>query len=266
MEGVRKAVRFGGVMRNEDFNLSKMTVEDLFTAKQERRQRLSELPFEQKIEIVKRLHPLSTQVEFYGLVNDDLLATISLDLGIQISRVSSAMIPNYLRRQWLYSISQHVVTIVRWLTGKEASVEGFEDLDFKPRLIFGAQLRAAIDSLKTDGDEPRPECEIWHPKYWRRRLPISFLSFEAANGTWIAEWFIEPVLTQNNDFILFDIKFNRNIETTVEKRLQIRIHMAALSKDSARNLELFQPYIMALLEGSETLSSVWIQGEPDNPG
>src|SRR6266403_505754 len=71
MEGIRKAVRFGGVMKNEDFNLSRMTVEDLFTAKQERRQRLSELPFEQKIEIVKRLQPLSTQVEFYGLVNDD---------------------------------------------------------------------------------------------------------------------------------------------------------------------------------------------------
>src|SRR6266478_8288505 len=160
MEGVRKAVRFGGVMKNEDFNLSRMTVEDLFTAKQERRQRLSELPFEQKIEIVKRLQPLSTQVEFYGLVNDDLLAKISLDLGLQISRISSAMIPNYVRGQWLYSINQEAVTIVRWATGKEASVEGREELDLKPRLIFGAELRAAIDSLKTDGDEPRPECAI----------------------------------------------------------------------------------------------------------
>ena len=252
-------------MKSEDFNLSKMTVEDLFTAKQERRQRLSELPFEQKIEIVKRLQPLSTQVEFYGVVNDDLLATISLDLGIQISRVSSAMIPNYVRGQWLYSINQHVVTIVRWSTSKEASVEGREDLDFKPRLIFGAQLRAAIDSLKTDGDEPRPECEIWQPEYWRRRLPISFLSFEAANGTWIAEWFVEPVLTQNNDFILFDMKFNRGSQPTVEKRLQLQIHIAALSKDSAKNLSIVQPYIMAQLEGTETFSSVWIQCAPDNP-
>jgi len=250
-------------MKNEDFNLSRMTVEDLFTAKQERRQRLSELPFEQKIEIVKRLQPLSTQVEFYGLVNDDLLAKISLDLGIQISRISSAMIRNYVPGQWLYSINQEAVTIVRWSTGKEASVEGREDLDLKPRLIFGAELRAAIDSLKTDGDEPRPECEIGQSKYWRRRLPISFLAFEAANGTWIAEWLGEPVLTQNNDFILFDIKLTRAIETTVEKRLQIQIHMAALSKDSAENLELLHPYIMALLEGTETFSSVWTQGEPN---
>ena len=251
-------------MKSEDFDLSKMTVEDLFTAKQERRQRLSELPFEQKIEIVKRLQPLSTQVEFYALVNDDLLATISLDVGIQISRVSSAMIPNYVRGQWLYNFTQHVVTIVRWLTGKEASVEGFENLDFKPRLIFGAQLRAAIDSLKTDGDEPRPECEIWQREYWRRRLPISFLSFETANGTWIAEWFAEPAVTQNNDCILFDIKFTRNIQTTVEKRLQLQIHMAALSKDSAKNFQMFQPYIMALLEGTETFSRVWIQGNTDS--
>ena len=252
-------------MKSEDLNLSRMTVEDLFRAKEERRQRLSELPFEQKIEIVKKLQPLSTQVEVYGLVNDDLLATISLDLDIQISRISSAMIPNYLRGQWLYSINQEVVTIVRWLTGKEASVEGREDLDLKPRLIFGAQLRAAIDSLRTDSDGPTPQCEIWQPEYWRRRLPISFLSFEVANGTWIAEWFAEPVLTQNNDFILFDIKFNRNAQTNVEKRLQLKIHLAALRKDSSKNLSLVQPYINAQLEGTETLGSVWIQGQPENP-
>ena len=160
---------------------------------------------------------------------------------------------------------QYVVTIKRWSTGKEASVQGFEDLDFTPRLILGAQLRAAIDSLKTDGDEPRPQFEIWQPEYWRRTLPMSFLSFETANGTWIAEWFVEPVLTQNNDFILFDIKFNSDSQTRAEKRLQLQIHIAALSKDSTKNLLLCKPYIMELLEGTETFSSVWIQGAPDNP-
>ena len=46
-------------MENEDFDLSKMTVDDLFRAKRERRQRLASLPFEQKIEIVKRLQSVS---------------------------------------------------------------------------------------------------------------------------------------------------------------------------------------------------------------
>ena len=253
-------------MKSEDFNLSRMTVEDLFRAKQERRQRLAALPFEQKIEIVRRLQSVSpmTQVGFFGLVHDDLLATISIDVGIQISRASPAMIPNYSRGEWLYDINQLTVTIKRWLTGKEVSVQGFED-DFKPRLIFGAQLRTAIDSLKTDGDEPRPQFEIWQPEYWRRKLPISFLSFETANGTWIAEWFVEPVLTQNSDFILFDIKFNQNIQTMAEKRLQLQMHVDALSKDSANNLAVCRPFIMALLEGAETFNSLRIQGEPDNP-
>lgn len=40
-------------MSNKAFDLSTMTVEDLFRAKKERRQRLARLPFEQKIEIVK---------------------------------------------------------------------------------------------------------------------------------------------------------------------------------------------------------------------
>ena len=41
-------------MSNKDFELSKMTIEDLFQAKEERRRRLASLPFEQKIEIVKK--------------------------------------------------------------------------------------------------------------------------------------------------------------------------------------------------------------------
>lgn len=46
-------------MENESFDLSKMTVDDLFRAKKERRQRLANLSFEQKIEIVKRLQSVS---------------------------------------------------------------------------------------------------------------------------------------------------------------------------------------------------------------
>jgi hypothetical protein len=46
-------------MKSKDFNLSKMTVEDLFTAKKERRKRLANLSFEQKIEIVKKLQSVS---------------------------------------------------------------------------------------------------------------------------------------------------------------------------------------------------------------
>jgi hypothetical protein len=46
-------------MANESFDLSKMTVDDLFRAKVERRQRLARLSFEEKIEIVKKLQSAS---------------------------------------------------------------------------------------------------------------------------------------------------------------------------------------------------------------
>jgi hypothetical protein len=42
-----------------DFDLSNMTVEDLFRAKDERRKRLANLSFEEKIAIVKELQELS---------------------------------------------------------------------------------------------------------------------------------------------------------------------------------------------------------------
>ena len=46
-------------METDDFDLSKMTVEDLFRAKKERRKRLANLPFEEQIEIVKKLQAVS---------------------------------------------------------------------------------------------------------------------------------------------------------------------------------------------------------------
>ena len=49
-------------MSDKIFDLSKMTVEDLFRAKKERRQRLASLPFEQKIEIVKKLQSVSRTI------------------------------------------------------------------------------------------------------------------------------------------------------------------------------------------------------------
>lgn len=49
-------------MRSKTLDLSKMTVEDLFKAKKERRQRLAKLPFKQKIEIVKKLQSVSRTV------------------------------------------------------------------------------------------------------------------------------------------------------------------------------------------------------------
>jgi hypothetical protein len=42
-------------MDDSDFDLSKMTVADLFRAKEERRRRLANLPFEKKIEIVRKI-------------------------------------------------------------------------------------------------------------------------------------------------------------------------------------------------------------------
>lgn len=49
-------------MSSKTFDLSKMTVDDLFAAKKERRRRLAKLPFEQKIEIVKKLQSVSRTV------------------------------------------------------------------------------------------------------------------------------------------------------------------------------------------------------------
>src|ERR1700675_1682206 len=101
-------------MKEQTLDLRSMTVDDLFQAKTERRQRLTNLPFEKKIEIVKKLqsvYPL-TQVGFFTLV-DDLLSPICLDLAIQISRASLAMIKQYVRGQWLYDINKHVVKIKR---------------------------------------------------------------------------------------------------------------------------------------------------------
>jgi hypothetical protein len=46
-------------MESNNFDLSKMTVEDLFRAKAERRKRLAKLPFEEKILIVKKLQAVS---------------------------------------------------------------------------------------------------------------------------------------------------------------------------------------------------------------
>ena len=50
-------------MESDDFDLSKMTVEDLFRAKDERRKRLAKLPFEEKIVIVKKLQSVSRSLQ-----------------------------------------------------------------------------------------------------------------------------------------------------------------------------------------------------------
>ena len=42
-------------MSGKEFDPNKITVEDIFRAKKEHRQRLANLPFEEKIEIVKKL-------------------------------------------------------------------------------------------------------------------------------------------------------------------------------------------------------------------
>jgi ribosomal protein L29 len=56
-------------MKDETFDLSKMTVADLFQAKEERRKRLANLPFKQKIEIVKKLQSVSRAARA-GLLSD----------------------------------------------------------------------------------------------------------------------------------------------------------------------------------------------------
>lgn len=48
---------------SQSVDLTKMTREDLFRAKEERRKRLANLPFEEKIAIVKKLNDFSLAVK-----------------------------------------------------------------------------------------------------------------------------------------------------------------------------------------------------------
>ena len=50
-------------MSRDTLDFSKMTIDDLFRAKEERRRRLARLPFEQKIEIVKRLQSVARTIK-----------------------------------------------------------------------------------------------------------------------------------------------------------------------------------------------------------
>jgi hypothetical protein len=70
-------------MENEEFDLSKMAVEDLFGAKDERRKRLASLPFEEKIAIVKKLQGVSRAIHFKRNVNDDKPAAGEEKKGIK---------------------------------------------------------------------------------------------------------------------------------------------------------------------------------------
>lgn len=72
-------------MEPESFDLSKMTVEDLFRAKTERRLRLAGLSFEQKIEIVKKLQSVSRTAR-------------AGQIGIDSLRKSPPLIPDKLQR------------------------------------------------------------------------------------------------------------------------------------------------------------------------
>jgi hypothetical protein len=49
-------------LSSKKFDPSKITVEDIFRAKKERRQRLANLPFEEKIEIVKKLQTVARTI------------------------------------------------------------------------------------------------------------------------------------------------------------------------------------------------------------
>ena len=57
-------------MSSKTFDPSKFTVKDLFRAKKERRQRLANLPFEEKIEIVKRLQTVARTIR--ASIGEDL--------------------------------------------------------------------------------------------------------------------------------------------------------------------------------------------------
>ena len=57
-------------MSSKTFDPNNFTVEELFRAKKERRQRLANLPFEEKIEIVKKLQTVATTIR--ASIGEDL--------------------------------------------------------------------------------------------------------------------------------------------------------------------------------------------------
>jgi hypothetical protein len=58
-------------MKEQNLVPSKLTVEDLFRAKKERRKRMANLPFEEKIEIVKKLQDVSRSLKSSREANRD---------------------------------------------------------------------------------------------------------------------------------------------------------------------------------------------------
>jgi hypothetical protein len=49
-------------MSNGPFDPNKIRIEDIFRAKEQRRKELAKLPFDKKIEIVKRLQTLASKI------------------------------------------------------------------------------------------------------------------------------------------------------------------------------------------------------------
>jgi hypothetical protein len=70
-------------MESDDFDLSRMTVEDLFRAKDERRKRLAKLPFEEKIMIVKKLQAVSRSLQPLRAANKAKRASESAEIKIK---------------------------------------------------------------------------------------------------------------------------------------------------------------------------------------
>ena len=70
-------------MGTHDFDFSKMTVEDLFRAKEARRKRLANLPFEEKIAIVKELQEVSRALKPMRAANKAKRAAGKVEIRIK---------------------------------------------------------------------------------------------------------------------------------------------------------------------------------------
>jgi len=58
-------------MTDEPFNPDRFKAEEIFRAKERRRKELAKLPFEQKIEIVKRLQTVAKEIKRQRESNDE---------------------------------------------------------------------------------------------------------------------------------------------------------------------------------------------------
>lgn len=148
-------------MSSEAFDLSKMTIEDLFRAKQERRDRLAKLPFEEKIAIVKKLQTVSAAMENEKLIFDSFLKIFPDFSGEPIEEWD--VVDEWYAKRGLAPPSQpfdkRPDVIVLTASGRKIGVELKSWVNREQITEARKQERIQENILKTIGEQPPNETK-----------------------------------------------------------------------------------------------------------